>query len=34
VVWIADLKPDEAAQDIGPMIEHALKSMKQTLEAT
>src|SRR5215813_13711627 len=33
VVWIADLKPDEAAEYIGPMIQHGLNTMKQTLEA-
>jgi carbon monoxide dehydrogenase subunit G len=32
VVWIADLKPDEAAQQVGPMIQHGLNTMKQTLE--
>src|SRR5262245_33914402 len=34
VVWIADLKPDAAAEHIGPMIQHALYTMKQTLEAS
>ena len=34
VVWIADLKPDEAAQQVGPMIQHGLNTMKKTLEAS
>jgi carbon monoxide dehydrogenase subunit G len=33
VVWIADLKPNEAAEHVGPMIQHALNTMKQTLES-
>ena len=32
VIWIADLMPNEAAQSIGEMIQHALNTMKQTLE--
>jgi hypothetical protein len=32
VVWIADLMPNEAADTIAEMIQHALHTMKQTLE--
>jgi carbon monoxide dehydrogenase subunit G len=33
VVWIADLMPNEVAEAIGEMIQHALNTMKQTLES-
>ncbi len=32
-VWIADLLPDEAAERTGGLMEQALKTIKQTLEA-
>src|SRR4029453_1996672 len=32
VVWIADLMPNEVANNIEEMIDQALKTMKQTLE--
>ncbi|HKQ27325.1 MAG TPA: SRPBCC family protein [Burkholderiales bacterium] len=32
VVWIADLLPHEAAGSVGEMIQHALNTMKKTLE--
>jgi hypothetical protein len=32
VVWIADLMPNEAADNIASMIQHGLEAMKQTLE--
>ncbi len=34
VVWIADLLPNEAAERVGEMIQHALNTMKQTLESS
>jgi hypothetical protein len=34
VVWIADLMPNEVAGAIGEMIQHALHTMKHTLENT
>ena len=33
VVWIADLLPNEVAPAIDEMIQHALQTMKQTLES-
>src|SRR4030095_12148088 len=33
LVWIADLMPNEAAQQIGPMIQLGLDTMKRTLES-
>jgi len=33
VVWIADLMPNEAAETIAEMIQHAMNTMKQTLES-
>lgn len=32
VVWIADLLPNEAAENIAPMIQTGLETMKRTLE--
>jgi hypothetical protein len=32
VVWIADLMPNEAAENIALMIQHGLETMKRTLE--
>lgn len=32
VVWIVDLMPNEAAEQIGNMIQQGLETMKQTLE--
>jgi hypothetical protein len=34
LVWIADLLPNELADDIRGMIEHATMVMKKTLEAS
>jgi len=33
VVWIADVMPNEVAEAIGEMIQHALNTMKHTLES-
>ncbi len=33
VVWIADLMPNEAAEQIGNMIQRGLETMKRTLES-
>ena len=34
VIWIADLMPNEAADEISEMIGHALRTMKETLESS
>ena len=32
IVWIADLMPNEIAEDVGAMIQQGLETMKRTLE--
>ena len=34
VIWIADVLPNDVAENIGKMIQRGLETMKQTLEST